>query len=174
MKATGIVRRIDDLGRIVIPKELRRTLHIREGDPMEIFTGSEGITFRKYSALQGNMSMADSCVKAVQNAYQQTIFICDMDRILAAGHGGRAMVGNGISAELEDLIRAGKEYVRAEKGSPVLLMNKSDSRPVRIMIPIFSDRECCGAVVIPDTEDDLADQVLNCARMVADLLSDSD
>ena len=174
VKATGIVRRIDDLGRIVIPKELRRTLRIREGDPLEIFTGSEGITFRKYSALQGNMSMADSCVKAVQNAYQQSIIICDMDQVLAAGRSGKSLIGNGLSAELEDLIRIGKEYVRAGRDSPILLMNKSDSQSVRIMIPIFSDSECRGAVVILDTEAGSTDQLLNCARMVADLLSDSD
>ena len=52
MKATGIVRRIDDLGRVVIPKEIRRTLRIREGDPLEIFTEREGsVILRKYSPI---------------------------------------------------------------------------------------------------------------------------
>ena len=49
MKATGIIRRIDDLGRVVIPKEVRRTLHIQEGDPLELFTEGDVICFRKYS-----------------------------------------------------------------------------------------------------------------------------
>ncbi|MEE1053461.1 MAG: AbrB/MazE/SpoVT family DNA-binding domain-containing protein, partial [Acutalibacteraceae bacterium] len=60
MKATGIVRRIDDLGRVVIPKEIRRTLRIREGDPLEIYTGSEGeVIFKKYSPM-GEMSAFSS------------------------------------------------------------------------------------------------------------------
>lgn len=174
MKATGIVRRIDDLGRVVIPKELRRTLRICEGDPLEIFTGSEGITFRKYSALEGNMALANACVKAAFNAFQVSIIVCDQNRVLEAGRGNKALNGTPISAELEELIRVGKEYVRAKKDNPVLLSKKQGVNPIQIMIPIRNGEECCGAVLLLASDEELPAESINCVRMVAVMLSDSE
>lgn len=66
MKATGIVRRIDDLGRVVIPKEIRRSMRIKEGDPLEIFTSDEGITFRKYSPIDSEKwDLTKNCLQAL-------------------------------------------------------------------------------------------------------------
>lgn len=174
MKATGIVRRVDDLGRVVIPKELRRTLRIREGDPLEIFTGSEGITFRKYSDLEGNMALAEVCVKAAFNAFQLSIIVCDMDRVLEAGRGNKALAGSSISAELEELVRAGKEYVRTEKDGPVLLSKKQGANTIQIMVPIRNGEECCGAVLLLASDEELPAESINCVRMVAVMLSDSE
>lgn len=174
MKATGIVRRVDDLGRVVIPKELRRTLRIREGDPLEIFTGSEGITFRKYSDLEGNMALAEVCVKAAFNAFQLSIIVCDMDRVLEAGRGNKALAGSSISAELEELVLAGKEYVRTEKDNPVLLTKKQGANPIQIMVPIRNGEECCGAVLLLASDEELPAESINCVRMVAVMLSDSE
>lgn len=173
MKATGIVRRIDDLGRVVIPKELRRTLHICEGDPLEIFTGSEGITFRKYSALEGNMALAEACVKAAFNAFQLSIIVCDQNQVLEAGRGNKALNGTPISAELEELIRIGKEYVRAEKDNPVLLSKKQGVNPIQIMVPILNGEECCGAALLLSSDEEPPAESINCVRMVAVMLSDS-
>ncbi len=172
MKATGIVRRVDDLGRVVIPKELRRTLRIREGDPLEIFTSSEGITFRKYSALEGNMALAEACIKAAFNAFQLSIIVCDQDHVLEAGRGYRGLVGAPISAELEELIRAGKEYARAEKGDPVLPVRKQGTNPIRLMVPIRNGEESCGAVFLLASDEDLPEESINCVRMAATMLSD--
>lgn len=172
MKATGIVRRVDDLGRVVIPKEIRRTLRIREGDPLEIFTGSDGITFRKYSALQGNMALAGSCVKAALNAFQQPILVCDMDHVLAAGRGHQAVAGSAISVGLEELLRVGKEYVRTEKDDPILPVKMEGINPIQIMVPILDGRECGGAVIILASDDEVSEAGVNCARMVAAMLSD--
>lgn len=171
MKATGIVRRVDDLGRIVIPKELRRTLRIREGDPLEIFTGSEGITFRKYSALEGNMALAESCVKAAFNAFQLSIIVCDMDQVLEAGRGNKALAGSSISAELEELIREGKEYARTEADGPVLPIKKG-TNPIQLMVPIRNGEECCGAVFLLTSDEELPVESINCVRMAATLLSE--
>lgn len=172
MKATGIVRRIDDLGRVVIPKELRRTLRICEGDPLEIFTGSEGITFRKYSALEGNMALAEACVKAAFNAFQLSIIVCDQNQVLEAGRGNKALNGTPISAELEELLRTGKEYVRTEKDDPVFPAKKHGTNPIQIMVPIRNGEECCGAVIILASDDEVSEAGVNCARMVAAMLSD--
>lgn len=172
MKATGIVRRVDDLGRVVIPKELRRTLRIREGDPLEIFTESEGITFRKYSELEGNMALAEACVSTVFNAFQLSIIVCDQNRVLKAGRGNKALDGTSISTELEDLLRAGKEYVRTEKDNPVLPTKKQGANPIQIMVPIRNGEECCGAVLLLASDEELPEESINCVRMVAHLLSD--
>ena len=107
MKATGIVRRIDDLGRVVIPKEIRRTLHIREGEPMEIFMGREGeIILKKYSPIEDLGSTAREFVQAMAQTLGCMVCISDHDQIVAAG-GSRQQdyQGKSISKELEEVIR---------------------------------------------------------------------
>ena len=84
MKATGIVRRIDDLGRVVIPKEIRRTMRIREGDPLEIYTDREGeVIFKKYSPIGELQSFAAEYADTLQKTSGMPVFICDRDAIIA-------------------------------------------------------------------------------------------
>ena len=84
MKATGIVRRIDDLGRVVIPKEIRRTLRIKEGDPLEIFTDRQGeVIFKKYSPISELQTFAAEYADTLQRTSLMPIFICDRDEIIA-------------------------------------------------------------------------------------------
>lgn len=96
MKATGIVRRIDDLGRVVVPKEIRRTLRIREGEPLEIFTNREGgIVLKKYSPIGELAAFAKEYVEAVAQVAKCTVCVTDRDRIVAvAGSGKRTMPEN--------------------------------------------------------------------------------
>ncbi len=83
MKATGIVRRIDDLGRIVIPKEIRRTLRIKEGDPLEIYTDRDGeVIFKKYSPIGEMQSFANEYATALQKATGTPIFVCDKEEVI--------------------------------------------------------------------------------------------
>ncbi len=85
MKATGIVRRIDDLGRVVIPKEIRRTLRIREGDPLEIYTSADGsITLKKYSPIFELSQYAEQLVRVLENAFSGTVLISDKDMVIAS------------------------------------------------------------------------------------------
>ena len=89
MKAPGIVRRIDDLGRIVVPKEIRRTLRIREGDPLEIFTSREGeIMLKKYSPIGEMGEIAGNCAEALAQAAEALVCITDRDYIVAASGSG--------------------------------------------------------------------------------------
>ena len=93
MKATGIVRRIDDLGRIVIPKEIRRTLHIRETDPMEIFTDAEGqIILKKYSPIGDISTFAGKYAESLSDATGMTVCITDREQVIAAGEGEEGFV----------------------------------------------------------------------------------
>ena len=111
MKATGIVRRIDDLGRVVIPKEIRRTMHIREGDPLEIFTDKEGgVIFKKYSPLGELSSFAGDCCTSLYTVSGMYCSVCDMDNVIAyAGQGKRDILERPISRECEQLIEARKK-----------------------------------------------------------------
>ena len=90
MKATGIVRRIDELGRVVIPKEIRRTQRIRRGDPLEIFTTGDGeVIFKKYSPMGELSGVTAQYVDVLSKCFALTAFVSDRDRILAASGAGR-------------------------------------------------------------------------------------
>ena len=106
MKATGIVRRIDDLGRVVIPKEIRRTMRIREGDPLEIYTTKEGeVIFKKYSLLGGLGDFAAQCCDTLSRNTDFTAAITDRDSIIAvAGAPKRELLGKTVSERLEKLM----------------------------------------------------------------------
>mgnify|MGYP001085603750 CR=1 FL=1 len=106
MKATGIVRRIDDLGRVVIPKEIRRTMRIREGDPLEIYTTKDGeVIFKKYSLLGGLEDFAAQFCDTLSHSTEFTAAVTDRDAIIAvAGVGKRELLGKTISEPLERIM----------------------------------------------------------------------
>ncbi|MCI5840405.1 MAG: AbrB/MazE/SpoVT family DNA-binding domain-containing protein, partial [Clostridium sp.] len=106
MKATGIVRRIDDLGRVVIPKEIRRTMRIREGDPLEIYTTKDGeVIFKKYSLLGGLEDFAAQFCDTLSRSTDFTAAVTDRDAIIAvAGVGKRELLGKTISEPLERIM----------------------------------------------------------------------
>ena len=108
MKATGIVRRIDDLGRVVIPKEIRRTLRIKEGTPLEIFTDREGeIILKKYSPIGELSTFAKEYAEVLSQTTGMVSCITDHDQVIAAaGQGSKEYVGKEISSELEEVIFA--------------------------------------------------------------------
>ena len=153
MKATGIVRRIDDLGRVVIPKEIRRTMHIREGDPLEIFTDKEGgVIFKKYSPLGELSSFASSCCSSLYTVSGIYCCVCDMDNVVAyAGQGKRDILERPISHECEQLIEARKNYFAqgSEKGLKVI--SDSGSPVITAACPIISEGDVMGLVAFLDT-----------------------
>lgn len=116
MKATGIVRRIDDLGRIVIPKEIRRTLRIRESDPLEIFTDREGeIILKKYSPIGEMNTFAKQYAESLAQVSGHVAIIADRDQFIAASGGYKNAVGKSISKELEERLDK-RETFAAAKG----------------------------------------------------------
>ena len=111
MKATGIVRRIDDLGRIVIPKEIRRTLRIREGDPLEIFTDREGkVILKKYSPIGELGTLAGIYADSLSKTLDCTVCITDTDQVIAAaGNGKKELQEMLLSAELARSLRQAQQ-----------------------------------------------------------------
>ena len=148
MKATGIVRRIDDLGRIVIPKEIRRTLRIRESDPLEIFTDREGeIILKKYSPIGELNTFAREYVEAL---VQTTGLAADRDQFIAAAGGLKNLLGKSISHRMEEKLN----------DREILLLSKADKNFVEIAneplpdltqyvsAPILAEGDVIGAVIL--------------------------
>ena len=127
MKATGIVRRIDELGRVVIPKEIRRTQRIRRGDPLEIFTTGDGeVIFKKYSPIGELSGAVVQYVEVLSRSFGLTAFVSDRDRILAAaGSGRRDLADRSVSQPLEKLIIAAGDVA----GSVGLLTEDRAAQP---------------------------------------------
>ena len=122
MKATGIVRRIDELGRVVIPKEIRRTQRIRRGDPLEIFTTGDGeVIFKKYSPIGELQGVAMQYAEVLSKCFALTAFVADRDRMMAvAGAGRRDLADRSISQPLEKLMESRKPYLRQDAEQTVL------------------------------------------------------
>ena len=152
MKATGIVRRIDDLGRIVIPKEIRRTLRIREGDPLEIFTNREGeIMLKKYSPIGELGEFAASYAESLSHTTGHLICITDRDYVIAAaGTKKRDYEGKPLSSELENLIeQRGNVQAQAEDGAYIkITLDDKGEFPYEAIATIISNGDSIGAVVI--------------------------
>lgn len=152
MKATGIVRRIDELGRVVIPKEIRRTLRIRESDPLEIFTDRDGgIILKKYSPIGELSENAQELAHSLNQAFGLPAAVCDKDTYVAgAGFGKRDISGKGISEEIERAIAQRLRIVTLEPGEERFpLLSEHDAAFVcsaRVVVPILSQGDAIGAV----------------------------
>lgn len=151
MKATGIVRRIDDLGRVVVPKEIRRTLRIREGDPLEIFTDREGkIILKKYSPIGELSTLARQYAETLAQILDCLVGICDMEQIVAAGGPGRKeLQEKGITKELEELLRerTQKEMKAGEKQYVDVVEDKG-SYEEEVISPIICQGDVIGGVIL--------------------------
>ena len=109
MKATGIVRRIDELGRVVIPKEIRRTLRIKEGDPLEIFTDRDELMLKKYSPIATIEKFSEAAAKSLNELSGRLAVVCDTDGVLYAfGEGKRDFSGRTLSEDMDKILKSQK------------------------------------------------------------------
>ena len=158
MKATGIVRRIDDLGRVVIPKEIRRTMRIREGDPLEIYTSREGeVIFKKYSLLGGVEDFAAELCETMSRSTGSVCAVTDRDTVIAvAGGSKRELMGKRITPELEQIMESRKIYQYTGEGQPLQVTEGIDSLLTTVAAPILASDP---AAVTGDTEYKLAQTI---------------
>lgn len=156
MKATGIVRRIDDLGRVVVPKEIRKTLRIREGDPLEIFTDREGeIILKKYSPIGELGAFAKQYAEALAQTTGYMVSITDKDNHIAvAGNGKRELLNKPISKELEALMEDRKSMLASakDKAYTTLVENETERYANEVICPILSEGDVIGTVVIANRD----------------------
>ena len=158
MKATGIVRRIDDLGRVVIPKEIRRTMRIREGDPLEIYTDKEGgVIFKKYSLMGGVSEFAGQLCETLWRTSGRICVITDRDSCIAvAGAPRRDLMDKQVSRELEDLMESRQIYQLRDSEKQIALCTGDEKYQVLTAAPILSEGDVLGSVLLAGTQDDPA------------------
>ena len=149
MKATGIVRRIDDLGRVVIPKEIRRTMRIREGDPLEIYTDREGeVIFKKYSPIGELASFASEYAETLHRTCALSVVICDRDAVIATAGVPRKEYGEkSLSEPLEKVIENRSMYVWREGMERIPVIADGGSHTVSCAMPILAEGDIVGCVV---------------------------
>lgn len=161
MKATGIVRRIDDLGRVVIPKEIRRTLRIREGDPLEIFTDREGeVILKKYSPIGELSEFASEYAESLQEALGHIAVITDRDTIIAvAGASKKEYLDKRVSKSLEKLMEE-REVIVVNSTDPhyTLVSDETDDNKYtsQVIAPIVTQGDPIGTVILCSKEKGVA------------------
>ena len=168
MKATGIVRRIDDLGRVVVPKEIRRTLRIREGDPLEIFTDREGeIILKKYSPIGELGQFAGQYAEALASTSGCLVCITDRDHVIAAaGSGKREFDGKPLSKQLETVIEAARD----EKQYVKVTLDDKEEHEGQAVCTVISEGDAIGSVVLYQKEAKPTEAELKLAQVAAGFL----
>ncbi|QAT42521.1 stage V sporulation T C-terminal domain-containing protein [Aminipila luticellarii] len=158
MKATGIVRRIDDLGRVVIPKEIRRVLRIREGDPLEIYTSKDGeVILKKYSPINELSQFAGEYAETASSVLGSTVVVSDTDQIIAVSGGMKKdLLDKKIDHELDRIIQSKNRLTEQNK----------------IVVPIISQGDSIGSItILPKDDKVLGDAELKAAEIGATFLA---
>ncbi len=174
MKATGIVRRVDDLGRIVIPKEIRRTLKIREGDPLEIYTEKDGgVIFRKYSPMSDLQDFATQICESIGAATGRIAAVADRDSIIAlSGAPKRELMDKPNSMELDRLMEERTHYLCKPGDTPVRPTDSTEKYQLGVASPILSQGDLMGCVMLLLNDDSapVTEADRNLAKTIAGFL----
>ena len=175
MKATGIIRKIDDLGRVVIPKEIRRTLRIREGDPLEIYTDREGeVILKKYSMREDMGILAQQYADALAQTTGHQVAVTDREHIIAASSGTKKLLlDKAVSRDLERMIDRRESVVASGAGKEYRkVCDEPENFAWEVICPIISEGDAIGAVVIftRSKEVSLGDTEHKLARVAAGFL----
>ena len=173
MKATGIVRRIDDLGRVVIPKEIRRTLRIREGDPLEIFVDRDGeVILKKYSPISELGDFAKEYADALFDSLGHSILICDRDTYIAvSGSSKKEYLNKSISDLLERTMDQRNSVLEDSKKEIQLVDGIDDDVSAYTIAPIVANGDPIGAVVLFSKERSMGEVEHKAAETAAGFLA---
>jgi len=154
MKATGIVRRIDDLGRVVIPKEIRRTMRIREGDPLEIYTDKDGeVIFKKYSPMGDFTDFAVQMCDTLHRTTGHITAICDRDTFIALSGGvRRELIDRRVSRDLEHIMEGRQIYRYGAEDARLPAAEGAERYGISMAAPIIAQGDLMGCVLFLFTE----------------------
>ncbi len=157
MKTTGVVRRIDDLGRIVIPKEIRKSLRIKDGESLEICLDSDNIILKKYSELNNLGDFYKNYVDSINSYIKENIIIVDRNNIVAiAGDLKKKYVNKNISPNIDDIIQKRNMVVEKDFKEITLVFNTIEEASY-IIAPIIVNGDAIGAVIMLSTTRNLDD-----------------
>ena len=170
MKATGVVRRIDDLGRIVIPKEIRKTLRIKDGEYLQFFLESENIVLQKYSPMVGLPDFYKDYVNSIYSEIGGNVLITDREKIVAiSGSLKKNYQGKRISSYLDNIIQNRIISYSLEKTN-IDLINETLNNVSYVIAPIISDGDAIGAVIILSIEEEINDFIVKTGSIAAKFL----
>lgn len=151
MKTTGVVRRIDDLGRIVIPKEIRKSLRIKDGESLEICLDSDNIVLKKYSELNNLGDFYKNYVDSINSYIKENIIIVDRNSIVAiAGDLKKKYIGKSITKDIDDIIQKRNMIIEKEFKEISLITNIFENASY-IISPIIVNGDAIGAVIMLST-----------------------
>lgn len=172
MKATGIVRRIDDLGRVVIPKEIRRTLRLRDGDPMEIFTDRDGtVILKKYSPIGDMSDFAEEFAQSAGKILGSAAIITDRDHIIAVSDSSmRSLRDKPISSRLSDILEDKNSSLITDSRQVCQITEDDrymDNYHSQVIVPVICQGDLTGSVILVSTNDALGDAELKAAEIGA-------
>jgi len=157
METTGVVRRIDDLGRVVIPKEIRRTLGIKDGTSLEIFVDKDMVALKKHSSMNNLSHFAEVYVDSIYNTLKRDIIITDRDNIIAcAGSFKKEYLMQPISNYIEDCINKRINIIETDK-KEINIVNYKSNNCSYIINTIIANGDSIGLIIILSTEDNLGD-----------------
>ena len=170
MKSTGVVRRVDDLGRIVIPKEIRRTLRIRDGEELEIFVDNEDVVLKKFSKVADLGDVSKKIVDVVSSLVGKTILVTDRDTfITGSGDLKKKYLNKEISDRIEDIIFNRNAVVQKNIGN-IQLVDDFEEMYSYIINPIISFGDVVGTVIVISTNSDISEFDVTIAGMIAQFL----
>ena len=178
--STGIRRRVDELGRIVIPKEIRRTLRIKEGDPLEIFTDKEGeVILKKYSPIGELSEFATGYAETLSKTTGHIACITDKDSVIAVSGGSKKeFLEQSLSSELEKIMENKEIYTSKENNELSVPITQNDNNRERrynsqVIYPIISDGDVIGSVILLSKEQNtkMGDMELKVVQSAAGFLS---
>lgn len=152
MQDTGIVRRIDELGRVVVPKEMRKTLRIREGDPLEIFADKDGLVLKKYSPIKSLDNLAKLVCDCISETTKKDCLITDNDKVVCVSNTKhKEILNNKISHSLIETMKNRKQvFLSKNKGEKMLPVVKEENFDFesQLIIPIISNGDCYGSIIL--------------------------
>lgn len=173
MKATGIVRRIDDLGRVVVPKEIRRTLRIREGDPLEIFVDREGeVILKKYSPINELSEFAQEYAQALFDSLNQKILISDRDEFIAiAGVSKKDYLNKNVGKVIEEAMNSRESKIEKNETTVELVEGNEETVASYLVHPIISNGDPVGSVVLIMDKGPITDVEIKVCQAAANFLA---
>lgn len=154
MQNTGIIRRVDELGRIVVPKEIRRMLRIKEGDPVEIYNEKDQVVVKKYSPVASLEDYCSYVAEGIEKIAERSCIITDTDKVVYVGEKKKSLYGEPISDKLTDILRSGKSVLVScgDGGEPVSITKNDDGAENQIIVPIVVDGDCFGSIIAYDND----------------------
>lgn len=148
MKATGIVRRIDKLGRVVIPMEIRRVMRINDGDQLEIYTDDNQIMFQKYSTIENMGAAVKDILTALYRNYKMPVIACDKEKVVAAkGISSKEIINRRISDELSEIMKRRKVYVYDGNDNALCFPVDGFGRYAVACAPVIASGDIAGAIL---------------------------